>query len=232
MQADAPASKIRRDLPRAALLFGLIGLLELGWVWTENIIAHPCGKPLAENYFSIPSLLGFTLGLIAIIKNDHEASASLVENVQGAIRTGRKWLAIIGIIASAPGLLLIIASLPSCSIYATHICRVTEPTQILRTIHRSQEQYFATRSRFATLKELAESGMVDTAIANGSPVNGYVYSSSDIAAQIYCVHADRANDKCGHRDFIVCEDGVIRFIESETKGAVRRGEGRPMGVSH
>jgi hypothetical protein len=232
MQADVPASKIRRVLPTAALLFGLIGLLELGWVWAENINAPPCGKPLTEHYFSIPSLLGFTLGLIAIIKNYHEKSASSVENVQGAIRTGRKWLAIIGITASAPGLLLTIASLPSCSIYATHICRVTEPTQILRTINRSQEQDFATRSRFATLEELAESGMVDTAIANGSPISGYIYSCSDITTKTYCVHADRANGKCGYRDFIVCEDGVIRFVESEAKGAVRRGEGQPMGVSH
>jgi hypothetical protein len=53
--------------------------------------------------------------------------------------------------------------------------------------------------------------------------NGYVYSSSDITAKTYCVHADRANEKCGSRDFIVCEDGVIRFIESENRGAAKGG---------
>jgi hypothetical protein len=232
MQTDVPANKTPRGLPIAASLFGLIGLLELGWVWMENIKASPCGKSITEHYFSIPSLLGFMLGLTAIIKNNPNTLVSLGEDVRGAIRTGGKRLAILGVIASAPGLLITIASLPSCGIYLTHPCREIAPIQILRTIHNSQEQYFATRSRYATLEELAASGMIDTAQANGSPVYGYVYSSSDTTAETYCVHADRANDKCGSRDFIVCEDGIIKFIESETKGAVRRGEGQPIGVSH
>jgi len=231
MQTDVPANKTRRGLHIAALLFGLIGLLELGWVWMENIKASPCGKPHTEHYFSIPSLLGFMLGLTAIVKNGYESSVSSGEDVRAAIRTGGKRLAILGVIASAPGLLIAIASLPSCSIYLSRPCREIAPIQILRTIHNSQEQYFATLSRFATLGELAASGMIDTAQANGSPIYGYVYSSSDVTAETYCVHADRANDKCGSRDFIVCEDGIIRFIESENKGAVRRGEGKPIGAS-
>jgi hypothetical protein len=89
MQTEIPTSKIRRDLPIAALLFGSIGLLEFGWMWMENINASPCGRPLTEHYFSIPSFLGFTLGLIAIIKSDHEAPASPAENVQIAIRITR-----------------------------------------------------------------------------------------------------------------------------------------------
>jgi hypothetical protein len=233
MRTDVPASKIRRGLPVAALLFGLIGLLELGWVWMENIKARPCGKPLTEHYFSIPSLLGFTLGLIAIIKNNHEAAPSLVENIQGAIRAGRKWLATIGIIASWPGLLITIASLPSCGIHHCYgPCRESAAIQTLRTIHVVQAQYYATHSRIATLEELAASEMVDAKYARERPISGYIYSSSGITAETYCVHADRANDKCGSRDFIVCEDGVIRFIESEAKGAVRRGEGQPIGASH
>jgi len=232
MQTDVPANKTRRGLPIAALLFGLIGLLELGWVWMENIKASPCGKPHTEHYFSIPSLLGFMLSLTAIIKNNLNTPVSSGEDVRAAIRTGGKPLAILGVIASAPGMLIIIASLPSCSIYATHGCRESGPTQILRTIHNSQEQYFAVRSRYATLEELAASGMIDTAQANGSPVYGYVFSSSDTTAETYCVHADRANDKCGYRDFINSEDGIIRFIEAENKGAVRRGEWKPIGMSH
>jgi hypothetical protein len=231
MQMEIPASKIRRHLPIAALLFGSIGLLELGWLWMENINASPCGDPFTERYFSVPSLLGFTLGLIAIIENAGDAHAPSGEDVRAAIRTGGKLLAILGVIASVPGLLLTIANLPFCSIYATYICRETGPTQTLRTIHNSQAQYHATRSRFATLEELASSGYVDTAQANGSPISGYIYSSSDVTAETYCVHADRANDKCGYRDYIVCEDGIIRFIESENKGAARRGEGKPIGLS-
>jgi hypothetical protein len=218
-------------LPVSALLFGLIGLLELGWVWMETIKASPCGKPLTEHYFSIPSLLGFTLGLIAIIKNNHKAAPSLVDNVRGAIRTGRKWLALIGIIASAPGLLITIASLPSCGMMIDHF-RESAAIQTLHTIHNYQEQYLTIHSRHATLEELAESLMIDAVYASGRPISGYVYSSSDITAKTYCIHADRANDKCGSRDFIVCEDGIIRFIGSKNKGALRRGEGQPVGASH
>jgi hypothetical protein len=231
MQTGVPANKTRRGLSIAALLLGLIGLLELGWVWMENIKASPCGKPLTEHYFSIPSLLGFMLGLTAIIKNNLNTSVSSGEDVRAVIRTGGKRLAILGVIASAPGLLITIASLPSCSIYATKICRECAPTQTLRTIHNSQAQFQATKQRFGTLKELNEAGQIDSSYANGIPVYGYIYTSSDTTAETYCVHADRANDKCGSRDFIVCEDGIIRFIESENKGAVRRGEGKPIGAS-
>jgi Tfp pilus assembly protein PilE len=231
MQTDVPANKTRRGLPIAALLFGLIGLLEIGWMWMENIKARPCGKPLTEHYFSIPSLLGFMLGLTAIIKNNLNTPVSSGEDVRAAIRTGGKRLAILGVIAGAPGLLLTIASLPSCGAMIDHF-RESAAIQTLRTIHNCQEQYFATLSRFATLGELAASGMVDAEYASGRPISGYVYSASDITAKTYCVHAARANDKCGSRDFIVCEDGIIRFIESENKGAVRRGEGQPIGAPH
>jgi hypothetical protein len=172
------------------------------------------------------------LSLTAIIKDNLNTPVSSGEDVRAAIRTSGKRLAILGVIAGGPGLLITIARLPSCNIYDTNHCRVIEPIQILRTIHNSQEQYFAARSRYATLGELAESGQIDTSQANGSPVYGYVYSSSDTTTKTYCVHADRADDKCGSRDYIVCEDGIIRFIESETKGAVRRGEGQPIGSSH
>lgn len=230
MQTEIPAGKTCRSLPIAALLLGLIGLLELGWIWMENIKASPCGRPLTEHYFSIPSLLGFTLGLSAFIKNYLGALTSSVENVQNSIRTGGKRLAIFGVIASAPGLLLTIASLPSRGFH--HPARESAAIQTLRTIHNVQAQYYTIHSRFATLEELAASGMVDAEYASGRPISGYTYSSPDIAAQTYCVHANRANDKCGYRDFIICEDGVIRFIESESKGAVRRGEGQPIGGSH
>src|SRR4030095_12488763 len=155
MQTDIPANKTRRGLPIAASLFGLIGLLELGWVWMESIKASPCGKPLTEHYFSIPSLLGFMLGLTAIIKNGYESPVSLGKDVRAAIRTGRKRLAIIGVVASAPGLLITIASLPSFSMIIHH-SRESAAIQTLRTIHDYQAQYLTIHSRFATLEELAE----------------------------------------------------------------------------
>ena len=230
MQTDVPANKTRRGSHIAALLFGLIGLLELGWAWMEYIKASPCGRPHTEHYFSIPSLLGFMLGLTAIVKNNLNTSVPSGEDVRAAIRTGGKRLAILGIIASAPGLMLTIASLPSCGMMIDH-SRESAAIQTLRTIHSYQAKYLTIHSRFATLEELAESLMIDAVYASGRPISGYLYSASDITAKTYCVHADRANDKCGSRDFIICEDGIIRFIESENKGAVRRGEGKPIGTS-
>jgi hypothetical protein len=230
---EIPARKTRRDLHMAALLFGSIGLIELGWMWMESINASPCGIHLTKYYFSIPSLLGFTLGLIAIIKNAQGATASSGEELRAANRIGGKWLAIFGVIASAPGLLLTISSLPSSGLYHSPTPgRNSAAVQTLRTIYIIQSQYYATHSRFATMEELDASGMIDSEYASRRPIFGYIYSSSDITTKTYCVHADRANGKCGYRDFVICEDGVIRFIESESKGAVRRGEWRPMGASH
>ena len=71
-------------------------------------------------------------------------------------------------------------------------------------------------------------GLLDAAYASGGHVSGYVYSSSDVTAETYCVHADRINDKCGRRDFIVCEDGSIRYAESKVRGTVKRDEGSIM----
>jgi hypothetical protein len=219
---------MRRNLSIAALIFGLIGLLELSWVLVENIKASPCGKPIMEHYFSIPSLLGFTLGFISIIKNGHEAPASLVDNVQASIQSGGKRLSIIGVIASAPGLLLTIASLPSCGLIICHIGRESSAMQTLRTIHNVQAQFQDIHSRFASLEELSASGLIDAEYASGRPISGYTYSSSDVTAETYCAHADRANDECGSRDFIVCEDGIIHYVESKVRGTAKRGAGTPL----
>ncbi len=191
----------------------------------ENLKIRTCGGPYTQHYFSIPSLLGFALGLIAIKKNKPDEPVSLVNEAQTVRGNDGKRLAILGVIAGVPGLLLAIASLPSCSLQICRIGRETAPINRLRTIHQNQATYYATLSRFATLEELAAFGLMDPAMANGRLIYGYVYSSSDVTAETYCVHADRVNDKCGNRDFIICEDGVIRFIESERKGTVRRGEG-------
>src|SRR5262245_27750806 len=193
----------------------------------ENIRASPCGRPLAEYYFSIPSLLGFTLSLIVVIKSTPESPISLAKDVQAAIWPGGIWLAIFGVIASTPGLLLTIASLPSCGFHHG-IGREPGTINALSTIHQDQATYYSTKSRFATLEELAAFGSLDAEYAGGLHVSGYVYSSSGVTAETYCVHADRINDKCGNRDFIVCEDGVIRYNESDVRGTVKRDEGTPL----
>ena len=132
--------------------------------------------------------------------------------------------------ASSPAPRVYYSQSPAClraafSHVAQGLGRESSAIQTLRTIHNYQAQYYGLHSRFATLEEMAASGMIDAVYASGRPISGYVYSSSDVTAETYCAHADRANDKCGSRDFIVCEDGAIRFVESEDKGTVRRGEG-------
>src|SRR5262249_7877489 len=184
MQNGFPASRTQRILPIVALLFSLIGLLELGWLWMENIKARTCGGPYTENYFSIPLLLGFILSLIAIRKNHHGAPILLAEGIQAPIWTGGKLLAILGAVAGFPGLLLAIASLPSCSIYSAPTgCRESGPMQTLRTIHNSQAQYYATLFRLRTFAELQAAGYVDVPLGNGSVTNGYVYLTSDVTAE-------------------------------------------------
>jgi len=80
-------------------------------------------------------------------------------------------------------------------------------------------------SRFATLKELAEARLIDQNYANGTVVTGFVYSSSSVSDKTYCVHAVRAGGATANRDFVICEDGIIRLVESKTPGVVKRGEG-------
>ena len=87
------------------------------------------------------------------------------------------------------------------------------------------------KSRFATLEELVEAGLIDKKYVSGTAVNGYVYSSSEASAKSYCVHAVRTNPAVASRDFVVCEDGIIHFVESKTPGLVKRGEGAALDSS-
>ena len=107
--------------------------------------------------------------------------------------------------------------------------RATLTIQSLITICKVQAQFEAKNSRFATLKELAESGLLDQKYASGVVVSGYVYSSSDISEKTYCVHAVRTGAAISNYDFVVCENGIIRFVDSKTPGVVKRGEGIALG---
>ncbi|HEV2663482.1 MAG TPA: hypothetical protein VG324_01140, partial [Blastocatellia bacterium] len=148
------------------------------------------GQPLRETAYGIllfnPSLLGFTLGLIAIIKSARDTPVPSGEDARDAIRTGGKLLAIFGVIASAPGLLLTIVSLSSRDFHNHHrLGRESAAIQTLRTIHNAQAQYQTIHSRFATLEELAASEMLEAEYAGGRSVSGYIYSSSNITTETY-----------------------------------------------
>jgi hypothetical protein len=96
------------------------------------------------------------------------------------------------------------------------------------TIHRGQAEFLRLKGRLGTLKELADSGLIEKEYAAGKPINGYIYSETGLSSDTYCVHADRESGKSGYRDYNITESGEIRYIESETNGTVPRNGGRPM----
>lgn len=89
-------------------------------------------------------------------------------------------------------------------------------------------QFQAMNARFGTLKELYAAGLIDARYANGQALSGYEYSSTDVTADTYCVRAYRTAPSCQTRDFIVCEDGEIRYTETPTAAILKRGEGKPL----
>jgi prepilin-type N-terminal cleavage/methylation domain-containing protein len=109
--------------------------------------------------------------------------------------------------------------------------RETAAIETLQNIHKSQAQFNGTRGRFATLKELVDDELLEKSYASGQPVNGFIYTDSDVTADTYCVHADRQGDTTANRDFNVTERGVVHYVESKTKGSIARGEGIPLATS-
>jgi hypothetical protein len=94
------------------------------------------------------------------------------------------------------------------------------------TIHKGQGEFIRLKGRWGTLKELADSGLIEKEYFTGKPVYGYIYSETDLSSDTHCVHADRESGKSGYRDYNITEPGEIRYIESETNGTVPRDGGR------
>jgi prepilin-type N-terminal cleavage/methylation domain-containing protein len=107
--------------------------------------------------------------------------------------------------------------------------RESSAIQTLRTVHNSQATYQGTKQRFATLKELSEAKLLDSNYVNGSPVSGYIYTSSaEVTQDKYCVQATRQAPSTASRDFNVIDDGTIRFAESNAPSPIPHGEGTPL----
>ena len=91
----------------------------------------------------------------------------------------------------------------------------------LRTIATVQAQYQSADTEqdgaldYATnLKELADVGLVDRLLGDGSK-SGYVFSLSGDTYNWQC-SATPQNSNVGTRNFIVCTDGVVRFSGAGT----------------
>jgi hypothetical protein len=117
-------------------------------------------------------------------------------------------------------------------VHGAKVRRASETLHSLITIRQVQAQFEAKNFRFATLEELAESKLLDQKYARSVVVSGYLYSSSDISEKTYCVHAVRTGAAVSNYDFVVCEDGIIRFAGSKTPGVVKRGEGVALRSSY
>ena len=199
-----PAPQTRKGLAIASLVLGIISIPTLGLLGVGAITA-------------------IVLGSIALNRIKKEP----------AIHSG-KGMAIAGIITSAVSLLLIAvvgimaAVMAPLFLQRHQTNRESAAIQTLRTIHKCQAQFQATKQRFGTLKELSEAGLIDANYANGSPVSGYIYTSTDVTQDSYCVQATRQAPSTASRDFNVIEDGAIRYVESKTPSPIPHGEGAPL----
>jgi type II secretory pathway pseudopilin PulG len=199
-----PQRQTRNGLAVASLVLGIISIPTLGLLGVGAITA-------------------IVLGSIALNRIKKEP----------AIHSG-KGMAIAGIITGSVSLLLIavvgiMAAMTASLLLQSHqISRESAAIQTLNTIHNSQAQFQATKQRFGTLKELNEAGLIDANYANGSPVSGYIYTSTKVTQDSYCVQATRQAPSTASRDFNVIEDGAIRYVKSKAPSPIPHGEGAPL----
>lgn len=202
-----PQQRGRKGLAVASLVLGIISIPTLGLLIVGAITA-------------------IALGVIALNRTKKEPATY-----------GGKGMAIAGIITSVLSLLLVVVFAVVTAIVTPTMLdtlksgRETASLNSLRTIHNNEAAFNAMNARFATLKELVEAQLLDPNYAEGASVGGYAYSSSSVSKDTYCVHAVRTGDSVARRDFVICEDGIIRYVESKTPGLVKRGEGVDLGSS-
>lgn len=210
-----------------ALLLSVKSLYDLLWAIRGRSSEPVCGQGDKEVFFSFASFLGFGLGYWALMKVT-KAWLNLLVTQRSDAGHRYEWIAVFAMGVAMPAMALSVSSWPNLTItYDLQPGRETAAIQTLRTIHNNQAQFQAMRNRFGTLTDLANAGLIDSYYANGKTVSGYKYNSSDVTADTYCVRASLANPKCGSRNFIVCEDGGIRYVESPTFTLLKRGEGKP-----
>ena len=107
--------------------------------------------------------------------------------------------------------------------------RETAALSSLQEIHRAQASYYSTKGKYGSLNELVDSEILRKGFTEGKTIGGYTYSSGDVTTNTFTIHADRASDGDGYRDFNVTEKGDIYQIENKAKGTVARGQGQLVG---
>ena len=97
---------------------------------------------------------------------------------------------------------------------------------VLENIYKSERQFREKKARFGTLAELANEGLEGKSLADGKTIRGYKFTSSEVTDKTFCIHADRAENTSGFRDFNITETEDYRSIKSDIKGTVLRGQGQ------
>jgi hypothetical protein len=180
-----------------------------------------------ESFFAAACVL-YVAGLITGIVS---GAIALRQIRREPTHYGGRSLAKAGVIASGIFLPLIGVSAAITSpavLVDVELGREAGAIMTLRTIHNSQIQFKETNHRFGSLEDLAAAELIDRNYTTGIATGGYTYSLSDISGKTYCVQATRISGNIAHRDFAICEDGIIRLSESKTPASIKRGEGVPI----
>lgn len=205
MSANLQSAKPRKGLAIASMVLGIASIPTFGLL-------------------VVGAITSIVLGAIALnkIKKDPQVY-------------GGRNQALTGIITAAVSLVLIFVfsvlaaiALPQLQ-ERLKLGRENAAINALRTIHNSQAQYNAMNGKFGTLQELSQAGLIGSQYANSTPISGYVYSSTEVDADKYCVQATRQSATTAYKDFNVTEDGVVRQIESKVPSSVPHGGGTPLG---
>lgn len=187
----------------------------------------PCAQNDFPKFFSFAAIFGLLLGRWSFRRTTYDWLQALAERQKVTSHAG-EWIAVLAMSVAVPALILSGQSLPwfTPARHVLELGRETAAIQTLRTIHNNQAQYAAMKYCFATLAELNQAGLIDSDYVSGKTISGYRYHSSDVTGDTYCVSAYRTRPACGGRDFIVCEDGDIRYVESANPRPLKRGEGK------
>lgn len=206
MESEIQNRKSLKVLAVSALLLSLGSFVDWSWALKRHYSQVLCQKETLSEFTSLLALAGVVLGLISFKTSGNRAIATMA------------------IVFGMPALLLTLSNF--LGVRSLELGRETAAIQVLRTIHNNQAQFQAIKNRFGTAEELVGVGLIDEMFKTEQPLSGYVYSFSDVTSETYCAQAMRLAARCGKRDFIVCEDGDIRFAESETPVRLKRGEGQ------
>lgn len=111
--------------------------------------------------------------------------------------------------------------------------RETAAVGTLRTIHGAQATFNARKGRYATLKELADDGLIQKHFAEGKAVKEYIYTDgiTEPDSSRFCVQATRKSDGSAWSDFNITEKGEVYYVKSTSKTPLPYGEGQPLATA-